>query len=278
MSESASEPSRDIDPSFLDRKVSETEDFWQQLVENGSVQEIDKGIVLKPQNEDVERFTHVTADDNFAHVKGKHPERSRKLLEMLEESTQYTEPVIPEGYPEAGSYRPLQQGALTPTAIAYDPHLGFDGLLTDIELSFREPVFAGPTKETADKTSIVRNGDSYDIAAVNPWKDEEYIPTEINYETTGEGDFEQENKRRLALMNALVAREPLENGESPRDGDIFHEADASYPPVLDETLAYSVDAEEVTDTALGSMKVFEVEEELESGDFSYTETYIDASV
>ena len=272
---------RSVDSSFLDKKVAETEDFWQELVEAGRVEQVEGGITVRPVASDVEAFTDITEDANFAHIKGLQPERSTDLADMLEQSTQYTSPEVPEGHEEAGEYRPLQQGALTPTAIAYDSGLGFDGLLTNLELSFREPVFAGVSSpENADATTIVK-GKGYEMTAENPWKQESYTPTVVDYETEGEGDFTEENRRRVALLNTLVARGPLGNGRSPRDGDVFHSAEANYPvAVLDGSeIEYTAGAgEEITDTALGPMKVFEAEDKLEAGQLSYSETYIDADV
>ncbi|MFB6143943.1 MAG: hypothetical protein ABEJ98_01395 [Candidatus Nanohaloarchaea archaeon] len=271
---------REIGSTFLDEKAAEMEEFWQKLLERGSVEPMDGGVAMAPAAADVEEFARVTGDDNYAHVKGAAQEQSRELAEMLEGSTQYTEPEVPEGFEDAGEYRPLQQGALTPTAIAYDPRLGFDGLLTDLELSFREPVFAGTSRENADRTEILKNGEGYDVTAVNPWIGEPYTPTVVDYEVEREGDFTEENRRRVALLNALVAREPLENDRSPRDGDVFHEAEADYPSeVMDgSSVEYREDSQQATDTALGPLKIFEVDEEMESGSFSYTETYIDAEV
>lgn len=272
---------RSIDSSFLDEKVAETESFWQDLIESGRVEHQQNRIVIRPLASDIEDFTEITGDDNFAHVIGLEPVRSKELADMLEESTSYTEPVVPEGYESAGEYRPLQQGALTPTAIAYDPHLGFDGLLTNLELSFIEPVFAGLSPGSADSTAIEKDGRGYDIEATNPWKEEDYVPTEVDYETVGEGDFTDENRRRVAILNALVARAPLENDQSLRDGDIFHSTEVDYPVrVLDGSdFAYRAEgSQEIAETGLGPLKGFHAEDDLDAGKLSYSETYIDADV
>ncbi|MFB6203078.1 MAG: hypothetical protein ABEK01_01155 [Candidatus Nanohaloarchaea archaeon] len=263
--------------------VEDTEYYWEELRKEGAVEPLEdgEGIRMELTAEEGERFTEVSGDSNFAHIHGREPQRTGELTEMLDASAESTSSKIPETHPEyGGELRPLQQGALTPTALAYSPELGFDGLIKSIELEFDSPVYLGIDRETADRTMIEDREHGTSVLAENPWIEESYEPVTVSYSTVGEEGNRGENMRRIALLNALVARAPVEEDESPRDGHIFSGAEVRYPDreLEGEDLTYrELEDEEISETPMGPVKRFEAGSQDDPG-FSYTEFYVDTGL